>query len=461
MNPIDLTVHELQERLRRRDLSAVELARTYLQQIAASNPLLNSFVTVCGDQALADARAADARLAAGEARPLTGIPLALKDIFLTAGVRTTCASRILENFIAPYDGTAVAKLKEQGAVLLGKLNMDEFAMGSSNENSHFGAARNPWDPDCVPGGSSGGSAAAVAARQAAATLGTDTGGSIRQPAAHCGVVGLKPTYGRVSRYGVIAYASSLDQVGPLARDVEDCALMLQAVAGYDPLDSTSVDTPVPDYAAALKGGVKGLKIGLPREYFIEGLDPEVRSAVEAAIAEYRRLGAELVEISLPHTDLCGRLLLPDRHRRGFQQPRPLRRGALRAAPRPRPGADRHVQRQPRRRLRHRGQAAHHARHLRPLLRLLRRLLPQGAEGPHPDPPGLPRRLRTGRRDPHPGGTDRRLPPRGEDRRSPADVPLGHLHHPGQPRRHLRTLPPLRGDGGRPADRPAAHRPPLR
>ena len=233
---------------------------------------------------------------------MTGIPLALKDIFLTAGVRTTCASRILENFIAPYDGTAVAKLKEQGAVLLGKLNMDEFAMGSSNENSHFGAARNPWDPDCVPGGSSGGSAAAVAARQAAATLGTDTGGSIRQPAAHCGVVGLKPTYGRVSRYGVIAYASSLDQVGPLARDVEDCALMLQAVAGYDPLDSTSVDTPVPDYAAALKGGVKGLKIGLPREYFIEGLDPEVRSAVEAAIAEYRRQGAELVEISLPRTD---------------------------------------------------------------------------------------------------------------------------------------------------------------
>jgi aspartyl-tRNA(Asn)/glutamyl-tRNA(Gln) amidotransferase subunit A len=304
MNPIDLTVHELQERLRRRDLSAVELARTYLQQIAASNPLLNSFVTVCGDQALADARAADARLAAGAARPLTGIPLALKDIFLTAGVRTTCASRILENFIAPYDGTAVAKLKEQGAVLLGKLNMDEFAMGSSNENSHFGAARNPWDPDCVPGGSSGGSAAAVAARQAAATLGTDTGGSIRQPAAHCGVVGLKPTYGRVSRYGVIAYASSLDQVGPLARDVEDCALMLQAVAGYDPLDSTSVDTPVPDYAAALKGGVKGLKIGLPREYFIEGLDPEVRSAVEAAIAEYRRQGADLVEISLPRTDFA-------------------------------------------------------------------------------------------------------------------------------------------------------------
>ena len=302
MNPIDLTIHELQERLHRRELSAVELARTYLQQIAASNPLLNSFVTVCGDQALADAQAADARLKAGDARPLTGIPLALKDIFLTAGVRTTCASRILENFIAPYDGTAVAKLKEQGAVLLGKLNMDEFAMGSSNENSHFGAARNPWDPDCVPGGSSGGSAAAVASRQAAATLGTDTGGSIRQPAAHCGVVGLKPTYGRVSRYGVIAYASSLDQVGPLARDVEDCALMLQAIAGYDTRDSTSVDTPVPDYAAALKGGVKGLKIGLPREYFIEGLDPEVRSAVEAAIAEYRRQGAELVEISLPRTD---------------------------------------------------------------------------------------------------------------------------------------------------------------
>ncbi|AMV71203.1 Asp-tRNA(Asn)/Glu-tRNA(Gln) amidotransferase subunit GatA [Desulfuromonas carbonis] len=302
MNLIDLPIHDLRQQLRSKSISALELTRAYLMQIEASNPQLNSFITVCGEQALAAAATADNLLAAGEAQPLTGIPLALKDIFVTAGVRTTCASRILENFVPPYDGTAVARLRSQGAILLGKLNMDEFAMGSSNENSHFGPTRNPWNLACVPGGSSGGSATAVAACQAAATLGTDTGGSIRQPAAHCGVVGLKPTYGRVSRYGVIAYASSLDQVGPLARDVEDCSLMLQAVAGFDPLDSTSVDTPVPDYGATLKKGVKGLRIGLPREYFIDGLDPEVRSAVEAAIATYRQLGAEIVEVSLPHTD---------------------------------------------------------------------------------------------------------------------------------------------------------------
>ncbi len=302
MNLIDLPIHELRRQLRSKTISALELTSAYLAQIEASNPQLNSFITVCGEQALAAAAAADAQLASGESQPLTGIPLALKDIFVTAGVRTTCASRILENFVPPYDGTAVARLRSQGAILLGKLNMDEFAMGSSNENSHFGPAKNPWNLNCVPGGSSGGSAAAVAARQAAATLGTDTGGSIRQPAAHCGVVGLKPTYGRVSRYGVIAYASSLDQVGPLARDVEDCSLMLQAVAGFDPRDSTSVDSPVPDYAATLRDGVQGLRIGLPREYFIDGLDPEVRSAVEAAIATYRDLGAEIVEVSLPHTD---------------------------------------------------------------------------------------------------------------------------------------------------------------
>ena len=302
MQLTELTIHQLRERLQRREFSADELTRAYLERIAATNEGLNTFITVCEQEALAQAAAADSQLAAGEADLLTGIPLALKDIFLTAGVRTTCASKILENFIAPYDGTAVARLRQRGAVLLGKLNMDEFAMGSSNENSAFGPARNPWDPQRVPGGSSGGSAAAVAAQQAAATLGTDTGGSIRQPAAHCGVVGLKPTYGRVSRYGVIAFASSLDQVGPLARTVEDCALLLQAVAGHDPADSTSVDRPVPDYRATLQDGVKGLKIGLPREYFIDGLDSEVQRAVEAGIATYRKLGAEIVEVSLPHTD---------------------------------------------------------------------------------------------------------------------------------------------------------------
>jgi aspartyl-tRNA(Asn)/glutamyl-tRNA(Gln) amidotransferase subunit A len=229
------------------------------------------------------------------------VPVALKDIFVTQGIRTTCASRILANFIPPYDGTAVRKLKEQGAVIVGKLNMDEFAMGSSNENSAYGAVHNPWNLDRVPGGSSGGSAACVAARQVPASLGTDTGGSIRQPASHCGVVGLKPTYGRVSRYGVVAFASSLDQVGPLARNVRDCAIMLQAVAGYDPMDSTSVDTPVPDYLSGLEEGVEGMKIGLPQEYFVSGLDPEVKQAVEQVVERYRELGAEIVEVSLPHT----------------------------------------------------------------------------------------------------------------------------------------------------------------
>ena len=304
MNLTDLTIHQLQAKLIAKEVTSVELTRAFLDRIAATDDRVNAFITVCEAEALAAAAEADARIAAGQADLLTGIPLALKDIFCTEGVRTTCASKILDNFIPPYDGTAVARLKERGAVILGKLNMDEFAMGSSNENSGYGAVKNPWNLGCVPGGSSGGSAAAVAARQAAGTLGTDTGGSIRQPAAHCGVVGVKPTYGRVSRYGVIAYASSLDQVGPIARDVEDCAILLQAVAGHDPADSTSVDLPVPDYRATLGDGVRGLRIGLPREYFIEGLDPEVKVAVDAAIAQYRQLGAEIVEVSLPHTDFA-------------------------------------------------------------------------------------------------------------------------------------------------------------
>ncbi|MDD4457479.1 MAG: Asp-tRNA(Asn)/Glu-tRNA(Gln) amidotransferase subunit GatA [Syntrophotalea acetylenica] len=298
----DLTIHELQTLLKNREVSSRELTEAFLTRIQLTDAQIGAYITLCEEPALNSADAADARLAAGNAAALTGIPLALKDIFVTAGTRTTCASRILDNFIPPYDGTAVRRLREQGAVLLGKLNMDEFAMGSSNENSAFGTVRNPWNQACVPGGSSGGSAAAVAARQAVATLGTDTGGSIRLPASYCGVVGLKPTYGRVSRYGVIAYASSLDQVGPLTRDVEDCAIMLGAVAGYDPADSTSVNLPVPDYQAALRQGIKGLRIGLPREYFIEGLDKDIRQCVDKAIATLRELGAEPVEVSLPHTE---------------------------------------------------------------------------------------------------------------------------------------------------------------
>jgi len=302
MQLTDLGISALQEKLRSKEISSVELTRAYLERIAATDESINAFISVCEEEALADATRADKDLAAGNAAALTGIPVALKDIFLTEGLRTTCASKILDNFVAPYDGTAVAKLKESGAVIIGKLNMDEFAMGSSNENSAAGTVKNPWDLTKVPGGSSGGSAAAVAARQAVATLGTDTGGSIRQPASYCGVVGLKPTYGRVSRYGVIAYASSLDQVGPVARNVTDCATMLGAIAGHDPLDSTSIDRPVPDYTAGLDGDLKGVRIGLPKEYFIDGLDADVKEATEKAITTYKELGAEIVEVSLPHTD---------------------------------------------------------------------------------------------------------------------------------------------------------------
>lgn len=298
---IDLTIHEMQEQLAAGTTTAVALTEAFLQQIKVTDEQINAFITVCEQQALAAAREADAQRAAGNVQPLTGIPVALKDIFVTEGVRTTCASKILGDYLPPYDGTAVRKLKEQGAVIVGKLNMDEFAMGSSNENSAFGPVRNPWNTNCVSGGSSGGSAACVSARQAVASLGTDSGGSIRQPASHCGVVGLKPSYGRVSRYGVIAYASSLDQVGSLTRDVRDCAIMLGAVAGYDPADSTSVDLPVPDYLSTLEQGVAGKKIGLPKEYFLDGIDDDVKQAVDASVAKYKELGAEIIEVSLPHT----------------------------------------------------------------------------------------------------------------------------------------------------------------
>ena len=302
MEIFDLTIHEMHQKLKAKEFSSVEATSAMLARIESVEERVNAYITVTPEQALVEAEAADRRIAAGEIATLTGIPIGLKDIFITKGIRTTCGSKILESFVPPYDGTAVARLKEQGAVIVGKLNQDEFAMGSSNESSYFGPVKNPWDLACTPGGSSGGSAAAIAAREATATLGTDTGGSIRQPASHCGCVGLKPTYGRVSRYGVIAYASSLDQVGPLTRDVTDAAIMLGAVAGYDPLDSTSVNTPVPDYVAGLGAGVKGLKIGLPKQYFIEGLDPDVKRAMDEAIALYKSLGAEIREVSLPHTE---------------------------------------------------------------------------------------------------------------------------------------------------------------
>jgi len=299
---LSLTIEEAQQRLAARDVSSVELTRACLERIAATEGALNAFITVAPEAALEQAAAADARRAAGgDPGALCGIPIALKDMILVRGLKATAGSRILANFVAPYDATVTRRLRDAGAVILGKLNCDEFAMGSSNETSAFGPVRNPWDTQRVPGGSSGGSAAAVAAHQCLGSLGTDTGGSIRQPAALCGVAGIKPTYGRVSRYGVVAYASSLDQVGPLARTVTDAALLLEVIAGHDPLDSTSVDRPVPPYRDALSGDVAGLRLGLPHEYFGDGVDPAVATAVEAAVRRLEERGAATVPVSLPHT----------------------------------------------------------------------------------------------------------------------------------------------------------------
>jgi len=297
------TIAELSQSLAQGEFSSVELTQVYLDRIEKFDGQVNSYITVTADAALAAAKQADVQIKAGTAGTLTGIPLAQKDIFCTNGVKTSCGSKMLDNFISPYDATVISNFKQAGAVMLGKTNMDEFAMGSSNETSFYGAVKNPWDLDAVPGGSSGGSAAVVAARLAPASTGTDTGGSIRQPAALCGITGLKPTYGRVSRYGMIAFASSLDQAGPMARTAEDCALMMNAMAGFDERDSTSIERDVPDYSASLNQSLAGLKIGLPKEYFAAGLDNGVASAVEAAIEEYKKLGAEIVDISLPNTAL--------------------------------------------------------------------------------------------------------------------------------------------------------------
>ena len=301
---IDSSLKDIATALRAKTVSAVELATDSLARIDAGNPQVNAFITVDRDGALAAARAADARLAAGSAGPLTGIPMAHKDVFCTEGVLTTCGSKMLANFTSPYDAHVVSLLKAAGAVMVGKTNMDEFAMGSSNENSHFGPTRNPWNTDTVPGGSSGGSAAAVAARLVPIATGTDTGGSIRQPASLCGITGIKPTYGTVSRYGMIAYASSLDQGGAFGYSAEDCALLLSAMAGHDPRDSTSLEREAEDYSAALDTPLAGLRVGLPKEFFAEGMSDDVRAAVDAAIAEYRRLGATTVEVSLPNARLA-------------------------------------------------------------------------------------------------------------------------------------------------------------
>ncbi len=297
------TIAELAQGLKKGDFSSEELTQNFLQRIKQYDADLNSFITVSDELALTQARAADDMIAQGNATPLTGIPFAQKDIFCTNGVKTTCGSKMLDNFIAPYDATVIHKFNQAGSVMLGKTNMDEFAMGSSNETSFYGGVKNPWNTQTVPGGSSGGSAAAVAARLAPASTGTDTGGSIRQPASLCGLTGLKPTYGRVSRYGMIAFASSLDQAGTFTQTAEDAGLMLNVMAGFDDKDSTSVERDVPDYTANLNQDLKGLKVGLPKEYFGEGLNADVAKAVEEAIAEYKKLGVEFVDISLPNSHL--------------------------------------------------------------------------------------------------------------------------------------------------------------
>ena len=304
MSDTSKTVAELAAGLEAGSYSSEELTRAYLQRIRGAGAELNAFITVTEEQALAAARVADQQRSKGEAGPLTGVPLAHKDIFCTRDVRTSCGSRMLDNFVAPYSAHVVERMGAAGMVCLGKTNMDEFAMGSSNETSYYGPVKNPWDTAAVPGGSSGGSAAAVAARLTPAATGTDTGGSIRQPAALCGITGLKPTYGRVSRYGMIAFASSLDQAGPMTTSAEDCALLLEAMAGFDERDSTSVDRAVPRYSQKLTGSLEGVRVGLPKEYFGDGLDPDVARVVDAAIDEYRRLGVKFREISLANTELA-------------------------------------------------------------------------------------------------------------------------------------------------------------
>ena len=303
MKLYELSIQEAHRLLRKKEISSQDLTRAILDRINAVDEKVGAYITVDPETAMTQAETADKAISEGRLTPLTGIPIALKDLICTKGLRTTCGSKILENFIPPYDASVVKKLKKGGAVIVGKLNMDEFAMGSSTEHSGFKLTHNPWDLTRIPGGSSGGAAAAVASDMCIGSLGSDTGGSIRQPASHCGVVGLKPTYGRVSRFGLVAFASSLDQIGPLTKDVTDCALLMNSISGYDPADSTSVPEHVPDYTSFLENGLKGMVVGIPREYSTtQGIDPDVSHAVERAVKNIEALGAESVEISLPHTE---------------------------------------------------------------------------------------------------------------------------------------------------------------
>lgn len=298
----ELTIHEAQKGLKAKDFSATELTKALLKRIQNLDPKLNAFITVCENEALQAAKNADTSIANGDTKTLTGIPLAPKDMYLTKGIKTTCGSKILENFVPAYSSTVIEKCVTAGASLLGKTNLDQFGMGSSNENSDFFVSKNPWNLECTPGGSSGGSAAAVAADLCLASLGTDTGGSIRQPASFCSIVGVKPTYGRVSRFGTIAFASSLDQMGPMTKDVRDAAIMMNVISGHDKNDSTSIDTPVPDYTESLGKSIKGLKVGVPTEFFQKGVSSETQNVVKAALNQLQDLGAELIEVTLPNTN---------------------------------------------------------------------------------------------------------------------------------------------------------------
>ncbi|MEZ4561703.1 MAG: amidase family protein [Thermomicrobiales bacterium] len=394
-NLTTLTLTEARQRLDRRDISAVELTNAYLDRIAQDDQVLGAYLHVMHEVALGQAAAADTAIAAGQAGILTGIPVALKDVLCTTDAPTTAASRILEGFVPPYDATVVRRLREAGAVFLGKANTDEFAMGSSNENSAYKVVRNPWNTGRVPGGSSGGPAAAVAGELALVSLGSDTGGSIRQPAGFCGVVGVKPTYGRVSRLGLLAFASSLDQIGPFARTVEDAAITLQAIAGHDPQDSTSSPVAVPDFRAALSGDVRGMKLGVAKQYNVEGMEPGVSAAVEAAIARLADLGAEIIEVDLPHTEYAlptYYITAPAEASANLSRYDGVKYGlaveaATLASRNLRPHAARGWAG---------GQTPHHARHLCAEFRLLRCLLCQGAKSAHADQAGFRSRMGAGR-----------------------------------------------------------------
>ncbi len=439
---INASLKQLSASLAEKKISSVELTQLYLDRIATHNPVLNAYVTVEGHKSLAQAKAADAMLANGTAQVLTGIPIAQKDIFCAQGWRTTCGSKMLDNFIAPYDAHVISQFNAAGAVNLGKTNMDEFAMGSSNETSYFGPVRNPWDIKAVPGGSSGGAASAVAARLCAAATGTDTGGSIRQPAALCGITGIKPTYGTVSRYGMIAFASSLDQAGPMARSAEDCALMLNVMTGHDPRDSTSLVRDKEDYTRELNQPLAGLRIGLPREFFAEGLSQDV-GAVRAS--RRRRISEAGCDRGGDQSAQCqaGRAgLLRVGASRSVEQSVAFRRRALRLSRTGLHRPHRHVREDPCTRFRRGSKTPHHDRHVCVEPRLLRCVLSAGTEDTSTNRAGFRRSVQTVRRD---HGADQpidRLQFGREGRRSGADVSVRYLHHRGQsgwPARHVHPL----------------------